>query len=264
MEALSNSLPDFKTKIEEESSEPVGAIVMAKVKGMTFGEVLSEGVNSRKFPAEKEKKSLFDTFCSQIDRRMQELGHLAALDMLMGNTDRLVKTRYNSEDPEYQLQNDAMINVGNWMYMTEEGSGIKSPSHLGSLVPIDNSCFDYPYIGEEDIEKNKKAQVDSFLNLMIQPQKIAQHIVDGLDFNLSGEYNLNLKENPEKVFGKGVTLKRLMENLEKGLRSGIAAIKSSKGDKEFFGGLVNAPNTSEQDQVIYATISARAEGLKSI
>jgi hypothetical protein len=260
-QVLSSSLPDFNEKLTSQSSEPAGALVMGKVKGVTFGAIISEAVEGRKNPAEGQKNNLFHTFCSQIDNRMQELGNLAALDMLIGNSDRLVKTAYNSDNPDHQLR-EAMVNVGNWMYMTDEGNGVKSPSHLGKIVPIDNSCFDFPYAGEEDTEKNKKSQVDSFLNLMKQPQKIAQHIIDGLDFNLSGEYNLHLKENSEAVFGKGITLERLTENIEKGIRSGIDVIKSSKDDQPFFRELIHSPNTSEQDQLIYATILARAEGLK--
>lgn len=62
----------------------------------------------------------------------RKMGHLAMLDLLIGNTDRLIQTRYDTETKQYQLD-DLTANLGNLMI-----DWLPNEDKLPELYAIDN------------------------------------------------------------------------------------------------------------------------------
>ena len=207
-------------------------MVMAKVIGVTFKALIENPKFKKQFNA-------------NIKERMQDIGRLAAFDMLIGNSDRLVALRI----PDKELRPLPMANIGNWMYTVS-----KNKLDRG-VVAIDNLSFAFP---EDDKPESMKPYVEVFVDhIQNKTKDVADHILVGIGWELQDEK----KKVEDLTFLRSLVLKKFNEDrnspvtyphLQKyvvsGLKQGINDIKAN-GDNKILQDLINTAATIKEHRL---------------
>lgn len=204
-------------------------LIMSRVRGLTFQEVLS-------------KDEFRNSFVSDISNKMKEFGKMAVKDLLCGNTDRLVRFGTHKEQAYGGSKHFGfpVANLANWMYPVEHSMG-KGPA-LGGAVAIDNICADSPPF-KEKMGKDLSPYVDAYIHIMDRPNALANHILQGLNCNLTGD-----PEAREFETTLGIEREVLVGYLEKGIEAAKEDILKIDEDV-FFDEMSNISNFPEGEKV---------------
>ncbi|MEI8125832.1 MAG: hypothetical protein WCG42_08760 [Parachlamydiaceae bacterium] len=238
-----DQVAELKTYSPRYNQEDKDVMIMAKVKGTTFQDLI-------------EDPNLKEQFNKGIKQRMKDIGRLAAFDMLIGNSDRFISLR---PDLKEGLGPYPMANLGNWMYTINQGKIDKN------LVAIDNGCVNTP---GDDLPETLENYVGVFANYIKNKQKdVADHILIGMGWILQGETNIANKDFLRKLvkdtFNEGrkspITYDDLLTNVIEGLKQGMEEIKKS-GNNETLQGLITN-SISPEERRLFEMIAARLRSL---
>ena len=220
-----DQVAELKTYSPRYNQEDKDVMIMAKVKGTTFQDLI-------------EDPNLKKQFNKGIKQRMKDIGRLAAFDMLIGNSDRFISLR---PDLKEGLGPYPMANLGNWMYTINQGKIDKN------LVAIDNGCVNTP---GDDLPETMENYVGVFANYIKNKQKdVADHIL--------------IRKLVKDTFNEGrkspITYDDLLTNVIEGLKQGMEEIKKS-GNNETLQGLITN-SISPEERRLFEMIAARLRSL---
>lgn len=165
-------------------------MLMEKVKGSNLIDFAET-----KYPLLKEEGKI-DLF--------RKMGHLAMLDLLIGNTDRLIQTNYDAKTNQYRLE-DLTANLGNLMIDWDPNE-----DKLPKLFAIDNSVKKELIL--DKIHKDK-------YNLFLQHQfKDSIQIVDTIILSIQKSFDdiaEDLSENSNDTFQSSLAkFKSILDDLQ--------------------------------------------------
>lgn len=198
---------------ESNQTQDTQLMLMEKVNGSNF---IDFAKTKYQYLSEEEKRDLF-----------QKMGQLAMLDLMIGNTDRLIQAYYHTDEEQYRLE-DVSANLGNLMieWFPKEGK-------LPKLYAIDNGVK--PELITDETEKAAYIQfiqdtnnVNGLADVMIRfIQKSFQDTAERLAETtkkplketkaLFADILTDLKTStlPKIALAKG--LEEMLSNFEKGL-----------------------------------------------
>ncbi|MEI8364952.1 MAG: hypothetical protein WCF65_00910 [Parachlamydiaceae bacterium] len=251
--------------------EGYAAMMMGKVKGVTFGELFLV-----------ENQSLLQNFNRNAEDNLVHIGCQGFIDALCGITDRLLSVK--SHQKGVPLSPCPMANLGNWMYPTDMSG------NLGRMVAIDNWSYDVP---RNDSSETLESHVQSFMSLMTDEglEKMTEHLLTGLGYMLCSDKERSEKnfygsesENPDRkkanqdflenkiteTFNIGreglktLSYKKIRQCVLKGLENGRSLVASKKGgNKEYFEAKIGEFTTggNEENVRLFTMIQARRKAL---